>query len=269
MSEKQGPSDEEILRFVDADLSPEQMERVDEHLSSCPVCAARVAALRELVEDVRAPISGSELDVSDHVASVMSRLDVAEMPRKSRNTLAWAGGLGVAAALSLLIGYGGGEEPGVFTARGGHDEASFSRDVGVQLYAQDTALRPLRAGERVRPGTALTAGLRNTGREAVHLLLFAIDARQTVHWIAPEFTVTGQDPVAIRVGHSPAEKLLPNAAAFDDLAPGRLRVVVVIGRRPARVSEIESLSAAELAGEELMKRFPEAEIRQFLLEVTP
>ena len=270
MSDKQGPSDDELLRFVDADLSPEQMERIDEHLASCAVCSARAAALRELLEDVRAPVSTKALDVGAHVASVMRRLDTPAATPKARRSAPWAGGLSVAAALSLVIGYGAsGGDGGRFTARGGHAESSLSRDVGLQLYAQEQTLRPLQAGSRVRPGTPLTAGFRNAGKHAVHLLLFAIDARDDVHWIAPEYTVAGEDPAAINVAPSVEEKLLASAAAFDDLAPGRLRVVAVIGRTPARVSAIESLSAAELDGAGLMKRFPEAEIRQFLLEVTP
>lgn len=270
MSDKQGPTEDELLRFVDADLSPEQMERIDEHLASCGVCAARAAALRELIEDVQAPIPESDFDVGAHVAGVMSRLDAPEPAREKRRVWGWAGALAAAAGVALYFGFGaGGSESGTFAARGGGAESSLSRDVGVQLYAQATALSPLHAGGSVRPGTPLTAGLRNVGREPVYLLLFAVDARHEVHWIAPEFTLAGEDPAAVVVTNSPSEKLLPSAVAFDDLAPGRLRVVAVISRKPARVSAIESLSKGELDGDGLTKRFPEAEVRQFLLDVTP
>jgi hypothetical protein len=269
VSDKQGPTDDELLRFVDADLSPEQMERIEEHLASCAVCAARAAALRELIEDVRAPIPAEDLDVGEHVASVMNRLDAPAEAPKVRRVSGWIGALAAAAGLALYFGSGAGEERGHFTARGGNAESSLSRDVGVQLYAQRGALEPLQAGGSVRPGTPLTAGLRNVGRDAAHLLLFAVDARGDVHWIAPQFTVAGEDPAAVVVSHSPDEKLLPSAVAFDDLAPGRLRVVAVIAKKPARVSAIESLEKAELDGEGLTKRFPEAEVRQFLLDVTP
>lgn len=270
MIDKHGPTDDELLRFVDADLSPEQMERIDEHLASCGVCAARAAALRELIEDVRAPMPADDFDAGAHVAGVMSRLETAAELPKARRASRWIGALAAAAGLALYFGYGaGGEDAGYFAARGGNAESSLSRDVGVQLYAQEGALKPLQAGGRVRPGTPLTAGLRNVGRDAVYLLLFAVDARHDVHWIAPQFTVAGEDPSAVVVAHSPDEKLLPSAAAFDDLAPGRLRVVAVIGRKPARVSAVESLSKTELDGEGLTKRFPEAEVRQFLLDVTP
>jgi hypothetical protein len=62
---------------------------------------------------------------------------------------------------------------------------------------------------------------------------------------------------------------LPSAVVFDDLAPGPLRIVAVIGREPMRVLQIDALAGAELETEHLMQRFPNAEIRQFQLEVTP
>jgi hypothetical protein len=56
-------------------------------------------------------------------------------------------------------------------------------------------------------------------------------------------------------------------AVFDDLAPGPLRVVAVISSDPLHVSDVEALPPAELSAERLLKRFPRAEVRQFLLEV--
>lgn len=104
------------------------------------------------------------------------------------------------------------------------------------------------------------------GSEPAYLLLFAVDSRNVVHWIAPEFTAAGTDPEAMTVAPGPSERLLSHAAAFDDLAPGPLRVVAVITRKPTHVSEVEALSGEELDGAALMKHFPRAEVRQFLLE---
>jgi hypothetical protein len=145
---------------------------------------------------------------------------------------------------------------------------SLSRDVGVQLYAQESALRPLSSGSSIGTTTALTAGLRNLGPQRAHLLLFAIDSRQVVHWIAPEFTAPGSDPEATSIAAATGERLLPTSAVFDDLAPGPLRVVAVITATPTRVSEVETLSAEKLSDSALLARFPRAEIRQILLQVT-
>ncbi|HEY3494939.1 MAG TPA: hypothetical protein VGK73_09645, partial [Polyangiaceae bacterium] len=180
--------------------------------------------------------------------------------------------LALAAAVAVLVGVRGGSSDapaGEFAARGGPAASSLSRDVGVQLYAQEPALRALGSGSRVGSGTALTAGLRNLGSERAFLLLFAVDAKNAVHWIAPAFTEVGSDPQSESIPRAANERLLASAVVFDDLAGGPLRVVAVITREPRRVSTVESLPPGELAAEALLKRFPNAEVRQFLLEVTP
>jgi hypothetical protein len=207
----------------------------------------------------------------------MERLDT---PVRSTHGSRWAvlcGAVAAAAAVGMVVATRGPEADapdGAFVARGARSETSLSRDVGVKLYAHDGSLRPLDAGSRVRVGTALTAGLRNVGSAPVFLLLFAVDTRDTVHWIAPAFTTAGTDPEAAIVPPTAAERLLPTAAAFDDLAPGALRVVAILSPdilspERAHVSDIERLAAPELVEARLERRFPRADIRQFRLEVTP
>ena len=144
---------------------------------------------------------------------------------------------------------------------------------GSELLPGRAALRYIGShagkGSATIVGTPLTAGLRNFGRGQAHLLLFAVDARGSVHWIAPEFTVPGSNPQATIVPPSAGERLLPSSVVFDDLAPGPLRIVAVIASEPLRVLEVDTLSGGELESERLMKRFPRAEIRQFQLEVEP
>jgi hypothetical protein len=228
-------------------------------------------ALHALIADVAAPIAGAPLDISSHVAGVMRRLDTPLESQRRRPWLPWGGALAMAAALALAVGLSGSEHTAQdqLTARGGPATASLSRDVGLQLYAQELSLRSLAVGDQVHPSTALTAGLRNLGGERAHLLLFAVDARHVVHWVAPEFSAVGSDPEAAPVAPSTSEQLLPTAAAFEDLALGPLRVVAVISKHPTRVSQVESLAEAELDAEGLMKRFPRAEIRQYSLVVVP
>jgi hypothetical protein len=272
MSDKQCPSEAELLRFVDADLPPEQTNRLTTHLAACSNCSEKVTALRELIEDVHAPVSTATIDMSDHVAEVMRRLDapVVARPLPRRWLPLGAGGVALAASVAVVFALRAPEPAthGHFAARGSGAEASLSRDVGVQLYVKDGTLRPLQAGGRIRAGAALTAGLRNLGTESVYLLLFAVDARNEVHWIAPEFTLPGQDPPAVDISPTRDERLLPSAVAFDDLSPGAVRVVALISPKPLRVSEIESIPAAELDGVGLMRRFAEAEIRQLQIDVT-
>ncbi|HKY38242.1 MAG TPA: zf-HC2 domain-containing protein [Polyangiaceae bacterium] len=271
MNDKRCPSEDELLAFADADLPPEQLRRIEQHLELCSSCAKHVMALHALIADVAAPVPGAPLDVSEHLAGVMRRLDAPLESQRRLRWLPWGGAFVAAAAVALAVGLSGteGPSPDQLTPRGGPAMASLSRDVGLQLYAQEQRLRPLEVGDRIRPSTALTAGLRNLGGERAHLLLFAVDARHVVHWIAPEFSAVGSDPEAASVAPSTTEHLLPTAAAFEDLALGPLRVVAVISKHPTRVSQVESLTEAELDAEGLMKRFPRAEIRQYSLVVVP
>jgi hypothetical protein len=243
---------------------------VEKYLEVCSACAERVIALHELIADIGAPVPQPRLDVAEHVSAVMKRLD-AKVPSRARPRWAtWGGALAAAAALVLLwsTGQRTWTQEGTLTARGGPTEASLSRDVGLQLYAEQQSLRPLEPGSRIRADVALTAGLRNLASERAHLLLFAVDARQAVHWIAPAYTEAGTDPGATPIEPALAERLLPSSAVFDDLAPGPLRVVAIITREPTHVSSIEGLPAEELEGERLIRHFPRAEIRQFQFDVT-
>jgi hypothetical protein len=260
------------MSYVDVDASPEQLERVEEHLKLCSVCASEVAELRELIRGVAAPVGHAELDVSEHVASVLSRLDAPKPRARALRFPVWGGGLAAAAAIVLFFvvrGAGLGTASDHYAARGGPAPASLPRDIGVQLYAQEPALRSLASGSRIHAARALTAGLRNLGHERAFLLLFAVDAKKVVHWIAPAFTEVGSDPPSEAIVPTSSERLLPSAVVFDDLATGPLRVVAVITRKPEHVSSIERLEPSELDAEALLKRFPSAEVRQFLLEVVP
>lgn len=268
MSDKQCPSEAELVSFADAALAPEQLRRIEQHLEICSGCAKQALALSELTGDVAAEVPQPGFDVAEHVAGVMSRLDEPlAHPLRSR-WVGWTGALAAAAALVLVVATRGQTpEAPQLVARGASATATLSRDVGLQLYAQETALRPLGSGSPIRPDTALTAGLRNLGSQRAHLLLFAVDARKSVHWIAPEFTAPGSNPEAATIAASRGERLLPSAAAFDDLAPGPLRVVAVITAEPTHVSDVEALSASQLDDAGLLARFPQAEIRQILLQV--
>jgi len=271
VNDKQWPTEADRFRFADEDLSPEQLRRLERHLEHCSSCAKEVAALQELVGDIAAPVASGPLDVAGHVAGVMERLDTPVSSTQGSRWAVFCGAVAAAAAVALVVATRGPEEnapDGAFVARGARSEASLSRDVGVKLYAHEASLRPLEAGSRVRVDAALTAGVRNLGSTPVHLLLFAVDRQHSVHWIAPAFTTAGTDPEAVVVAPSPAERLLPTAAAFDDLAPGSLRVVAILSPEPVHVSNIETLPASELVEARLQERFPRADIRQVRLEVT-
>jgi hypothetical protein len=270
MSETKCPTEAELLTFVDSDASPEQLERLERHLELCSACAKQVLSLTALVKDLRAPLERESVDVTQHVASVMKRLDQPVTSRGARKPMAWAATLAVAAAALLtLTQLRGGSDAarGELAARGAHGEPSLSRDVGVQLYAGGRELTALASGARISRSTPLTAGLRNLASERAYLLLFAVDSAHQVHWITPEYTAVGQNPEATPVAPSASERLLPSAAVFDDLAPGALRVMAVLSRAPLHLADVEALPPSELTAERLLARLPRTEVRQFMLEV--
>lgn len=271
MTAKPCPTEKELLAFADADLSPEQLQRVERHLELCRDCARQVVALSRLIEDIATPLAPAELDVGEHVAAVMKRLDAPVATARPARALTWgAVALTMVAAMALLFvrGRGYDEEQGQLAARGGPGEPVLSRNVGVQLYTQTPELHALSAGSRVLTQTPLTAGLRNTGRAPVFVLLFAVDARGSVHWIAPEFTLPGSNPRAVLLSPQAGEQLLPTAAVFDDLAPGPLRLIALLSTEPSYVADVEALTAEQLSSHALTARFPRAEVRELVVEVT-
>ncbi len=268
MSRDNCPSAETLVRFVDADLSPESLGRIEEHLGGCSACALQVSMLRELIEDVAAVPEPTRLDLDSHVGEVMSRIQSQPQTRPRRNWAGWSVGFAAAAALALLFGrFVGDDVAQEFTPRGSGSESSSSRDVGVQLYSRDGELQALHPGSEIRSSTPLTVGGRNLGKRSAYLLLFAVDAADSVHWIAPEYTVEGSDPMAFELVPSQTERLSPTTVVFDDLAPGRLRVFAVITSKPTRVSQVEELALRELHAERLTKHFPQSEVRQIALQV--
>ncbi len=282
MSHNHCPEPMTLLSFVDAALAPELLSRVEEHLQQCSKCAREVAELRQLIADIAAPLEPAALDLDEHVAEVMKRIELAPDSQSSdrephwlARRLSWgAGALSATAAAWLLwLPSGSVEVPsiqdpdGTFSARGGAEEASLARDVGVRVYASEGTLRALEPGSVVGPDTALTAGFRNLAPAPVFLLLFAVDSEHVVHWIAPEFTQPGSDPAAVRVVPSVDEKLLGSSVVFDDLAPGPLRIITLVSPHPVHVSAVESLAPKDLTPSRLAIRFPRAVVREVPLQV--
>jgi hypothetical protein len=264
------PSEQQLLEFVDGDMPPETLDRMREHMAACQRCLAQERTLRTLMEDIHSPVAG-ELDVSAHARVVLARLQLQRSP--SNPPRKWgllAGAIPLAAGVLLLIYVGLTRTPdgATFQARGGPvAQPSLSRDVGVQLYAGIAPPRPLDKGARVSADTPVLVGIRNLSNRPVFLLLFAVDAKNEVHWIAPAYTTTSEDPAAVRTPTAPQERLLATTVVFDDLAPGPLRFVSLVTHTPHHVSEIEGLPTTELANDRLARRFPEAAVQELTVYV--
>jgi len=265
------PIEAELIRFVDADLSPEGAEHIIEHLSRCPTCSQQVRELRSLVEELGAPI-GINLDVGAHVHDVLRSLDRTVAQPNRRPVIARLAAITVmAASVALavrLVGLRYGSPAGTWQPRGSLQSESLSRDVGVQVFTLRKSPQPLRPGDTIAPDAALTAGFRNLGHEKAYMLLFAVDSHNAVHWITPKYTRVDEDPKGTELARTEAEHLLPTSVVFDGMASGPLRIVTIISPSPVRVSQVESLSQAELSQGSLARRFANAEVREIVVQVS-
>lgn len=270
MTQTHCPLEAELVRFVDADLAPESSDRISEHLGQCPTCSQQVRELRLLFEDLGAP-RAIELDVAAHVKDVMRGLDrPAAQEKRPRAMARVAAVTAMAASVGLVIHFVGsrhGSPSGTWQARGSLNGESLSRDVGVQVYTLTKLPQPLRPGDSIAPDVALTAGLRNLGHATAYVLLFTIDSRNAIHWIAPKYTRADENPSGTELTRTPEERVLPTSVVFDDMAEGPLRVVIIVSPVPIRVSQVESLAGSAISGGNLAHHFAGAEVREIAVQV--
>jgi len=270
MTRTQCPSEDELSRLVDSDLTPEDAGRVTEHLGRCQSCCEQVKELRSLVEDI-GKAAVNDFDVTAHVRDVMRRIEQPQPQQKRSRVVTRVAAIAALAAsvglITQVIGSRNVSMPGSWQARGNSSGESLSRDVGVQVYTLTQSLQPLLPGDTIAPNAALTAGFRNLGHATAHVLLFAIDSRNAVHWIMPKYTRADENPVATELTQSLHEHLLSTSVVFDDIAQGPMRVVTLVSLRPVRVSQVESLTESELTSASLVSHFSGAEVREIVVQV--
>jgi hypothetical protein len=271
------PDHDELIRLREHELREHRADEVRAHVAGCATCRDRTAALTRLVADLRAPIAwpGGPPGPRE-VARVIARLDApVAPPHRAWPRLALAGAA-IAGAVAIAAAWP--ERGGEFTPRGGaapltagHVTAeAIDREVGTTLFALGVHAEPLAAGARVSPATAFVLGYRNLSRAVpLFVLAFAVDASGEIHWLYPGFTAAGDDPAALPLATSEATRLLPDSVVLDGVAPGPLRVIVVVGAERLRVSAIERLRGAELAATALQRRFASTVVSELRLEVAP
>jgi hypothetical protein len=159
-------------------------------------------------------------------------------------------------------------EHAVFQARGEASEATMARDVLVRPCTAKGSLVPLARGAVVDPDVPWTATFRNLGASPAFLLLFAVDSRHVVHWIAPRYARAGEDPAATPLPPSSKQEALGTTAVFDDVSPGMLRVVTVLSPSPTHVSNVEALEGVAWDEALLRRHLPDgADVRETVVEV--
>lgn len=249
----------EWLRLVDGEVSENRAPELRAHAASCPACADELAGTEALVARIGAPLPEPP---SDGVVAVMARLD--EAPRGERRwspafLLGGAAGAAAAAALLLVIQpWRGPADGGAFAGRGG--EVSWASSVGVELWAVEVPLRRLGSGSAFTTGTPIVATYSNAGPSPAWLLAFALDAGNEAHWLYPAFLHPASDPGAVRLEPSAVQRAFADSAVLSGLAPGPVRLVLLVAREPMPVSAVERLPPAQREPEALRARWPGARI---------
>jgi hypothetical protein len=267
----------QMLAILDGGIAPNRAEALSAHAAGCATCRAAVAELETFIDDLRAP---SEHDDEAHVQAVMKRL--AE-PRervplgKNRAQARWfaraVAGLSVAAlAAGLVFVVRARHEPTTeessFASRGSKGVASLRRDVGTRIFAGSRSLKALTEHARLGPSTPFTAAYTNLHPSPVYLLVFAVDANASVHWLYPAYTTPKDDPTSISLERTDRERLFPTSVVLDAPAQGDLRIVSVATESPLHVSDIERRALPELTREGLERAFAGASVSELRITIT-
>lgn len=141
MSENSHPSDQELLRAADGELSSRGTARVRAHLAACWDCRARMAEMEETITDfARArrqaldaqlpPIDGPRALLRAHLAELATKSDAEPRARYFRLTLAQPVAACICAAL-LLTALGSGIVFQHYGVRGANSPAATVEPVSV------------------------------------------------------------------------------------------------------------------------------------------
>jgi hypothetical protein len=228
------------------------------HLSGCGPCSARYR--RHLLAESLLP--GAEALAGERLWRGILQAGAPVSARRIWVPLLLAG----AAALFLLI-----PRPRPPAERGAGTGAL--APPSIHLFRVEGPGRAAPVGERIARADALVLAYSNPTRVYDHLMVFGVDERYQVHWFYPPFLRPGDDPAAISIAQGRAGVELGEAINHD-FVPGKLRVYALFLDRAERVSRIEAVVGATLAGPraplEREVLLPVAGHQQTrLLEVTP
>jgi hypothetical protein len=260
-------STERLAAYAEGALDPQASADVEANLAGDTYARARLEQVHAIRTGLAGPVP--ELDAIDLRRNIQKALQerAAEAP-------AWRAfvrplGLAAAAAAALCVAYiavvPAGPAP-EFRARGGPAPASDAqRWAGIRVYRASTKskITVLQDGAVLARGEPLVFSYTNLGpRPFSHVMIFARDAREDVHWYYPAHEIAGTDPRSLAIQQR-ANELLPELISHD-YAPGSLSVHALFSRRALSVSEIERQLQAALG--QLLK-IPDAYLQTLQLEV--
>jgi len=241
-------NDLELCALLDGELTENRAQRLRDHLAGCAACTTRMNHLEALAAQLRAPVPEA-LD-PDFVSSVERRLAAAELPptathRRRRQVVVALSTLAVAGAAIMMVMVPRGRIGSEYAPRGVPSpwHARVFTSLAV-VPGGATTPRPIAAGASLRPGDGIAVTARNGNPDLpVYLMVFAVDARDEVHWIVPAWSDPAQNPRSVLL---PAGGTLPAPAGRtpEGPAPGKLQLMSLLSRTPLDVRSVEALLRA-------------------------
>ena len=183
-----------------------------------------MSSYRTLLDDLRAPPSFATSD-DDFVASVMENCRRDSLVFRAPNKRARGVGIFVFASLAavMMLGLLRLRHEGHVAARGSLTSEVDAPSVEA-LLVRNRVLLPLERAE-LRAGDGIAVRIKNPSGQRRYLLVFALDAANTVHWIYPAYVDSSTNPQAIELEPSDDPHLLAEVVEPEHPAEGPLRVV--------------------------------------------
>jgi len=227
-----------------------------------------MSELAEQLQKLRFPPGASLSSDEQFVARVMAackdgREEAAR--RVPSRRAAWTYGAALAAAAGVAVGVTWRPppppKPEIIAARGGQVHPPSATVQAFVGHAAPGSAPPLLEGATLRPGDGILIRYSNPTERDVYLMVLALDAHGTVHWIHPAYLAESSNPTSLRLAANVTERVLPEVAEPEDPAPGALRVYAVLSRVPLDVKTVERRVA--LAPTAVAASFPDAEVEEW------
>lgn len=263
-------TEEQVFAWFDGGVPPNRASELEAHVVECASCRKLTEELRTFLGDLAASPS---VDVDSHARRIMCRLDEPR-PRVTRPSVVRLRtavvGLATVAAFAaslVLVVRSRHDDASEFTARGGGTVQTLRRDVGVAVHAGADARVRLEDGTVIAPDALLAASTTNIHPRPARLLLFAVDSRNDVHWLAPAYTDPSTDPESVTIERGDRPRVLPTQVVLDHPAEGLLRIVSMVTERPLHISDVERRTGEALAVSALEQAFPDASVSEIRVRV--
>ncbi len=232
------PDSQALVAYLEGTQPRAVADDLGTHVASCTACRAALGHL----EAVRATLRCSTLAPDPQfVSEVMQRLP-------NRRPLVWFRALapvvlGAAAASVLwLLTIAVPPSTPLPVARGDAAHGSLSQ-LGVEVFlhpqGQSHARSLIQGGEALHPGDGLSFVVHQPSGKSLYLCLFAVDAKQEVHWFYPAYLNAQHPPEALRLAPESERVSLPEGVVPEGVAAGPLQVVALFLDRPVNVAEVE------------------------------